>query len=162
LPAEYLCALMPLTVYSRAPKLIWSKVNRGDQIMPNRNQDSRCAARNVLCAALLLGLSAVFATSATRAENDFRKVCKVGMTVSTLETDGNANSCRALALQANAQNYQVGCQSAEVKDAVMLTAPISINEKSARLTSSSLVANTENAKHAPEELARCAKVWGSR
>ena len=130
--------------------------------MPNRNQDSRCAARNVLCAVLLLGLSAVFATSATRAENDLRKVCKVGMTLSALETDSNATSCRALALQANAQNYQLGCQSAEVKEAVMLTTAISINEKSPRLTSSSLVANIENAKHAPEELAACAKVWHGR
>jgi hypothetical protein len=130
--------------------------------MQNRNQVSRCGARNALCAALLLGLSAVFATSATGAENDFRKVCKVGMAVNILETDGNANSCRALALQANAQNYQIGCQSTEVKDAVMLTTPISINEKSARLTSSSLAANAENAKHAPEEVAACAKVWGSR
>jgi Mrp family chromosome partitioning ATPase len=160
--ARYPVPSMPLTAYSRAPKLIWSKVKRGDLIMPNRNQDSRCAARIVLCAALLFGLSALFATSTTRAEDDFRKICKVGMTVSALETDGNATSCRALALQANAQNYQLGCQSAEAKDVVMLTMLISINEKSPRLTSSSLVANTENAKHAPEELTACAKVWHGR
>ena len=140
---------------SRAPKIIWGKVNMGDRIMPNANQGSRCAAQIVLCAALLLG----FATSAARAESDLRKVCKVGMTVNTLEPDGNAMSCRALGLQAKAQNYQIGCQSAEVKDTVMLTTPIHINDKSARLTTSTLMANTENAKHAPEELAGCAKVW---
>jgi hypothetical protein len=123
--------------------------------MPNANQGSRCAAQIVLCAALLLGS----ATSAVRAESDLRKVCKVGMTVNTLEPDGDAMSCRALGLQVNAQNYQIGCQSAEVEDAVMLTAPIHINDKSARLTTSTLVANTENAKHAPEKLTACAKVW---
>jgi hypothetical protein len=126
--------------------------------MPNANQGSRCAAQIVLCAALLLG----FATSAARAESDLRKVCKVGMTVNTLEPDGNAMSCRAVGLQAKAQNYQIGCESAEVKDTIMVTTPIHINDKSARLTTSTLVANTENAKHAPEELAACAKVWVAR
>jgi len=123
--------------------------------MTNANQDSRCAAQIVLCAALLLG----FATSAARAESDLRKVCKVGMTVNTLEPDGNAMSCRALGLQAQAQNYQIGCQGAEVTNTVMLTTPIHINDKSARLTTLTLVANTENTKHPPEELAACAKVW---
>jgi hypothetical protein len=126
--------------------------------MPNANQDSRCAARIVLCAALLLGLE----TSAARAESDLRKVCKVGMTVNTLQPDGNAMDCRALGLQEKAETYQIGCQSAEVKDAVMLTTPIHINDKSARLTTSSLVASTENAKHAPERLAACATVWVAR
>jgi hypothetical protein len=84
------------------------------------------------------------------------------MTVNTLEPDGNAMSCRAFGLQAKAQNYQIGCQSAEVKDTIMLTTPIHINDKSARLTTSTLVANSENAKHAPEELAACAKVWVAR
>jgi hypothetical protein len=121
--------------------------------MPGTNRDRQHAARIVLCAALLLG----FATSAARAESDLRKVCKIGMTVNTLEPDGNAMNCRALGLQAQAQNYQIGCQSAE--DAVMLTAPIHINDKSARLTTSSLVANTENARHAPEKLAACAEAW---
>jgi hypothetical protein len=130
--------------------------------MPNRNQDTPRRSREVVCTALLVALSAVFANSPMRAENGFTKVCKVGTAVGTLETDGNANSCRALAVQANAQSYQIGCQGGEVKDAVMLTTPISINDKSARLTSSSLAANTENARHAPEEVAACARVWGSR
>jgi hypothetical protein len=129
--------------------------------MPDRNQDTSVRSRNVLCAALLVGLS-LFATSAAGTEGAFRKACKVGTTVSILETDGNANSCRALAIQANAQSYQIGCQSAEQKDAIMLTVPISINDKSARLTSASLMANTENIKQAPEGVAACAKFWGSR
>jgi hypothetical protein len=127
--------------------------------MPNRHLSAQPG--NVLCAALWVGLS-FFPTSATRAEDAYRKACKVGTSVSILETDGNANSCRALAIQANAHSYQIGCQGAEQKDAIMLTTPISINDKSARLTSSSLMANTENAKQVPEEVAACAKFWGSR
>jgi hypothetical protein len=130
-------------------------MNRGDRIMPNANQHRWCVARVVLGAALLLG----FATSAARAESNLRKVCKIGMTVNALEPDGNAMNCRALGLQANAQNYQIGCRSADVQDAIVLTSPIHINDKSARLTTSTLVANTENAKHPPEILAACAKVW---
>ena len=61
-------------------------------MMPNANQDSRCAARIVLCAALSLG----FVISAARAESDLKKVCKVGMTLSSLEPDGDAMNCRAL------------------------------------------------------------------
>jgi hypothetical protein len=123
--------------------------------MPNTNQTSRCAALIVLCSALLLGLE----TSATSAENELKKVCKIGTTVNTLEPDGGAMNCRALGLQANAQSYQLGCQSAEVEDSVILTIPIDINDETARLTTPNLVANTENAKHAAEKIAACARVW---
>ena len=125
--------------------------------MPNLNQRSRSAARIILCAALSLDL----ATSAARAESDLRKVCKIGTTLNTLEPDGNATRCRALGLQANAQHYQIGCQSAEADDAVMLTNPIDINDKSARLTTPSLVENAENGKHAAEKLRACVEVWFS-
>lgn len=121
--------------------------------MPSASEDCRYTARIVLGAALLVG----FATSAAGAEGDLRKVCKVGVTLNALEPDGNAMNCRALGLQAEAQSYQIGCQSAE--DAVMLTTPIHINDKSARLTTSSLLANTDNAKRAQEKLAACAEVW---
>jgi hypothetical protein len=128
--------------------------------MPDRNQDTSCA---------------VGAFSAQRCWSDYhssrlqqqeqrghsgRRAKLAPLCI--LETDGNANSCRALAIQANAQSYQIGCQSAEQKDAIMLTVPISINDKSARLTSASLMANTENIKQAPEGVAACAKFWGSR
>jgi hypothetical protein len=44
----------------------------------------------------------------------------------------------------------------------MLTTPIDINDKSARLTISSLVANAENGKHAAENLRVCVGVWFAR
>ena len=130
----------------------------GDQIMLNANQGSRRAARIVLCAALSLD----FATSASRAESGLRKVCKVGMTLNTLEPDGNAMNCRVLGLQAKVQHYKIGCQSADADEAVMLTTPLDINDETARLTTSSLVANPENAKHAAEELHACMELWFAR
>jgi hypothetical protein len=102
----------------------------------------------------LLGFIAFPNNRAATAQSDMKKVCKIGMTVNTLEPDGNTMSCRALGLQASAESYQIGCQTAQAEDAVMLTAPIHINDKSARLTTSSLGANTDNAKHAPEKLQR--------
>jgi hypothetical protein len=141
--------------------MLTALVNRS-RIMGNRNDVISVCSRRALRTALIVGLAAIFASSSTRAQNAFVKACKVGDEVSALEADGNAIACRALAIQAKAQSYQIGCNGAERKDAVMLTAPISINEKSPRLTSSSLVANMENSKRAPEEVAACAKVWGSR
>ena len=111
--------------------------------MPKANQGSRCAAQIAFGAVLLLG----FAASTARAETNIKKVCKVGMMVNILEPDGTAMSCEKRTL------------SKEVKDAVILTTPIHINDKSARLTPSTLVANIENANHEPEELAACAEVW---
>ena len=129
--------------------------------MLNRSEVTSVCSRHVIRTALML-LAAIFGSLSTRAENAFVKACKVGDAVSALEADGNANACRALAVQAKAESYQIGCQGAERKDAVMLTAPIKVHEKSARVTSSTLVANIENSKRAPEEVAACAEVWGSR
>src|SRR4051794_19033820 len=116
--------------------------------MGNRNDVISVCSRHAIRTAMIVGLAAIFGSSSTRAENAFVKACKVGDEVSALEADGNATACRALAIQAKAPSYQIGCNGAERKDAVMLTAPISINEKSPRLTSSSLVANMENSKRA--------------
>ena len=132
--------------------------------MRNGNEVISVCSRHVIRTALMVGLAAICGSSSTRAENAFVKACKVGDAVSTLEAadDNNAIACRALALQAKAQFYHIGCQDAERKDAVMLTAPIKFQEKSPRVTSSSLAANIENSKRAPEEVAACAKLWGSR
>ena len=107
--------------------------------MRNRNEVISVCSRHVIRTALMVGLAAICGSSSTRAENAFVKACKVGDAVSTLEADGNnATACRALALQAKAQIYQIGCHGAERNDAVMLTAPIKFNEKSPRVTSSTL------------------------
>ena len=131
--------------------------------MRNGNEVISVSSRRVIRTALMVGLAAICGSSSTRAENAFVKACKVGDAVSTLEAaDGNnAIACRPLTLQAKAQIYQIGCQDTDRKDAVMLTAPIKFNEKSPRVTSSTLVANIENSKRAPEEIAACAKLWGS-
>jgi hypothetical protein len=81
------------------------------------------------------------------------------MTLNILEPDGNAMNCRALSVQAKAQHYQIGCRSDDADGAVVLTAPIDIDEERARLTIASLAANPENRKHAAEKLRACVEVW---
>src|SRR3954462_13223696 len=131
--------------------------------MRNKNEVISVCSRHDIRTALMVGLAAMFGSSSTRAENAFVKACKVGDAVSTLEAaDGNNEiAFRALTLQAKPQTYQIGCRDAERKDALILTAPIKFNEKSPRVISSALVANSDNSKRAPEEIAACAKVWGS-
>jgi hypothetical protein len=94
------------------------------------------AARTMarLSATLIL-LTASFTSFPARADSDYTKVCKIGTDLKALAEDGNANSCRALAIASNLQAYQLGCQSARDENLVMLTTPIKIQEKSARVTS---------------------------
>jgi hypothetical protein len=100
--------------------------------------------------------------SPARADLDYKKVCKIGVELKALAEDGNANSRRALAITSNAQDYQIGCQDARNENLVMLTTPINVNDKSARLTSASLAANALNANQSSAEFAACAKFWGNR
>jgi hypothetical protein len=87
--------------------------------------------------ATLILLTASFTSFPARADSDYTKVCKIGTDLKALAEDGNANSCRALAIASNLQAYQLGCQSARDENLVMLTTPIKIQEKSARVTSAS-------------------------
>jgi hypothetical protein len=105
---------------------------------------------------------AALLTYPAKADSDYRKVCRVGETLTVLAEDANANACRAIAINSKSQEYQIGCQGAKTESLVMLTAPISINDKSARLTTASLAANVANANYAPREFAGCANFWVSR
>ena len=61
-----------------------------------------------------------------------------------LDDDADANSCRAIAVDSQAQEYQIGCRDSENKGPIIVTAPFNINDKAARVTSSKLAANTQN------------------
>jgi hypothetical protein len=106
-------------------------------------------------------LTALF-TFPAEADSDYKKVCKIGVNLTVLAEDANANSCRAVAITSNSQDYQIGCQNTKNENLIMLTTPINVNDKSARLTSASLVANGENANHSAAEFAACGKFWGNR
>jgi hypothetical protein len=62
--------------------------------------------------ATLIVLTLSFTSFPARADSDYKKVCKIGADLKALAEDGNANSCRSLAIASNLQEYQLGCQSA--------------------------------------------------
>jgi hypothetical protein len=123
---------------------------------------AKLAKESVRLITLLVAILTEFVITQSKAEEGYGKACKVDNRLSILAADGDANACRTLALASNAQEFQLGCQDIKNADLVMLTKPIGITDKSARLRSSSLLENAENANRSPEEFAACAKLWGSR
>jgi hypothetical protein len=109
-------------------------------------------------------LTAVFVllmAARSSADSDYKKVCLVSQNLRVLDGSEDANSCRAIAVGSQAQEYQIGCRDSESEGTILVTAPFSISDKAARVTSSRLAANTQNTA-SPEEFAKCAKAWGSR
>ena len=82
--------------------------------------------------ATLIVLTLSFTSFPARADSELQKGLQdIGADLKALAEDGNANSCRSLAIAANLQEYQLGCQSATDENLVMLTAPI-ISKRSQR------------------------------
>lgn len=110
---------------------------------------------------ILAALSVPFTGTRATADADYKKICLVKESLRVLDNDADPNSCRAIAVDAQAQEYQIGCRDSENESLIIVTAPFNITDKAARVTSSKLAANTQNTT-APERFARCAKAWGTR
>ena len=109
-------------------------------------------------------LSAVFiqlSGAGATAEGDYKKICRVSDNLKMLDDSADANSCRAIAIESQAQEYQIGCRDSENAGTIIVTAPFHISDKAARVTSSRLAAYAQNTA-TPEQFATCAKAWGSR
>jgi hypothetical protein len=115
--------------------------------------------KQIAIVSILTGLSAsVMVTSAIA---DYKKICLVSETLRLLDDDADANSCRAVAVQAQVKEYQIGCRDSEDEDVILITTPFNITDIAARVTSSKLAANMGNTSTL-EKFAKCAKTWGSR
>jgi hypothetical protein len=99
-------------------------------------------------------------TASSIADSDYKKICLVSQNLKVLGDADDANSCRAIAVGSQAQEYQIGCRDSE-NEGTIVTAPFNISDKAARVTSSKLAANTQNTA-TPEQFVQCAKAWGSR
>ena len=117
--------------------------------------------KSIAIASILTALSVPFTATRATADDDYKKICRVNENLRVLDDDADANSCRAIAVGSQAQEYQIGCRDSENKGPIIVTAPFNINDKAARVTSSKLAANTQNTT-TPGQFAKCAKVWGSR
>ena len=105
-----------------------------------------------ILSALLVQLTAARAT----AEGNYKKICRVSENLRVLDDSADANSCRAIAVDSQAQEYQIGCRDSENTGTIIVTAPFHITDKAARVTSSKLAAYAQNTA-APEQFAKCAK-----
>jgi len=110
-----------------------------------------------ILSALLVQLSAARAM----AEGDYKKICRVSENLRVLDDSADSNSCRAIAIDSQAQEYQIGCRDSENTSTIVVTAPFHITDKAARVTSSKLAAHAQNTATS-EQFAKCANVWGWR
>ena len=110
-----------------------------------------------ILAVILIPLAAARAA----ADGDYQKICRVSENLRVLDADGDANSCRQIAVGSQAQEYQIGCRDGENSGTIIVTAPFSITDKAARVTRSKLAANAQNTA-TEERFTKCAKVWGTR
>jgi hypothetical protein len=117
--------------------------------------------KRIAMVSILTVLSVSFRATRATANDDYKKICRVNEHLRVLDDDADANSCRAIAIDAQAQEYQIGCGDGENGGLIIVTAPFNITDKAARVTSSKLAANKQNTT-TPETFARCAKAWGSR
>src|SRR5262245_28352026 len=117
--------------------------------------------KSVASLCILSALSVSLPATKVTADDDFTKICRVNENLRVLDDEADANSCRAIAVDSQAREYQIGCRGRDENDLIIVTEPFSVTDKGARVTSSKLAANTQN-KTTPEQLARCAKVWASR
>jgi hypothetical protein len=108
-----------------------------------------------ILSAVLVQLAAARAT----AEGNYKKICRVSENLSVLDDGADANSCRTIAVNSQAQEYQIGCRDGENTDTIIITAPIHITGKAARVTSSKLAAYAQNTA-TPEQFAEMRKSVG--
>ena len=116
--------------------------------------------KNIVIASILTCVEVTLPTTHATADDDYKKICRVNDNMRVLDDDADADSCRAIAVDSQAREYQIGCRRRE-DSVIIVTEPFSVTDKGARVTSTKLAANPQN-KISPEQLAKCAKAWGSR
>jgi len=88
------------------------------------------------------------ATTHATADDDYKKICRVNDNLRVLDDDADTNSCRAIAVDSQTREYQIGCRRVE-DSGIIVTEPFSVTDKGARVTSTKLAANPQN-KISPE------------
>ena len=117
--------------------------------------------KSIIVVGILTALSVPLTATRAPAGDDYKKICQVNENLRVLDDDADADSCRAIAVDFQAREYQIGCRDSENKDLIIVTPPFKITDRAATVTSSKLAANTRNTA-SPEQCAKCAKAWGNR
>jgi hypothetical protein len=112
--------------------------------------------KSIAVVGILTALSVPLTATRAPAGDDYKKICQVNENLRVLDDDADADSCRAIAVDSRAREYQLGCRDSENKGPIIVTAPFKITDKGATVTSSKLAANMRKAA-TPEQFAKCAK-----
>jgi hypothetical protein len=115
----------------------------------------------IVVVSILSALLVQLAAARAKAESNYKKICRVSENLRVLDDSADANSCRTIAVNSQAQEYQIGCRDGENTDTIIITGPFHITDKAARVTSAKLAAHAQNTG-TPEQFETCAKAWGSR
>ena len=117
--------------------------------------------KSIAVVGILSALSIPLTTTRAPAADDYKKICQVDEKLRVLDDDADADSCKAVAVDFQAREYQIGCRDSENKGPIIVTAPFKITDKAATVTSSKLAANKRNTA-TTEQFAKCAKAWRNR
>ena len=117
--------------------------------------------KSIAVVGILTALSIPLTATRASAADDYKKICQVNENLRVLDDDADADSCRAIAVDFQAREYQIGCRDSENKGPIIITPPFKITDKAATVTSSKLAANKRNTA-TTEQFAKCAKAWRNR
>ena len=62
---------------------------------------------------ILIALFILLTAASAIADSDYKKICLVSQNLRVLDDSDDANSCRAIAVGSQAQEYQIGCRDSE-------------------------------------------------
>src|SRR5262245_47278766 len=127
----------------------------------NATQPEDLAMERIVIVSILSALLVQLAAARATAEGNYKKLCRVSENLRVLDDSADANSCRAIAVDSQAQEYQIGCRDGENAGTTIVTAHFHISDKAARVTSSRLAAHAHNTA-TRVHFETCAKAWGSR
>jgi hypothetical protein len=127
----------------------------------NATQWEDLAMEHIVIVSILSALLIQHTAARATAEGNYKKICRVSENLRVLDDSADANSCRAIAIDSQAQEYQIGCRDSENTGSIIVTAPFHITDKAARVTSSKLAAYVQNTG-TPEQFEKCANAWRSR
>ena len=64
----------------------------------------------IMTVSILSAVLVQFSAARATAEGNYKKICRVSENLRVLDDGADANSCRTIAVDAQAQEYQIGCR----------------------------------------------------
>jgi hypothetical protein len=79
----------------------------------NATQPEDLAMERIVIVSILSAVLVQFSAARATAEGNYKKVCRVSENLRVLDDGADANSCRTIAVDSQAQEYQIGCRDGE-------------------------------------------------